>query len=392
MPFLKVFLASFPWRPFKQSLRSIIEPLPTVPEEYRPQCRLLAALLLSLSGVFMVSLPLFLLMNPGMAGADARLLGLVLGILLTIGLSQFSRRGYYQSVINTVIVAGSVMIFMGAALSQDANEQLIILQNLIIPMLFAALYLSGKAAVLVLGLQLICLTLVAPLTPTITAQLAFSQFRFHLGAGTLLLLMAHFYRRMHAAQEAYRAEQDARYRLAVENAQDAVYTLSPEGKITSLNTAAETISGWPVAELLGRPFAELVHPDDLPLAAALFQESLTGKKQPLFELRLRAKSGCYFQAELHSSPVIQRGQVVATTGVIRDIDERKRLEAELRHSEQLSRTLIQHFPNGTVLLFDHEMRFQLVGGETMTQLGLSPETLVGQPLAASLPPRPGRIV
>src|SRR6059058_2204930 len=63
---------------------------------------------------------------------------------------------------------------------------------------------------------------------------------------------------------------EERYRSVVENAKDVIYTLSTDGMITSMNPFFETITGWPLADWVGKPFPPLVHPDDLPIALEFF--------------------------------------------------------------------------------------------------------------------------
>ncbi len=51
-------------------------------------------------------------------------------------------------------------------------------------------------------------------------------------------------------------------RILLASLRDVVCTLARDGKIVSLNSAFETVTGWSRAEWLSRPFMELVHPDD----------------------------------------------------------------------------------------------------------------------------------
>ncbi|MCX7045015.1 MAG: PAS domain S-box protein [Candidatus Sumerlaeota bacterium] len=139
------------------------------------------------------------------------------------------------------------------------------------------------------------------------------------------------------ASEALR-ESEERYRSLVEAAPDVIYTISGEdGTLTSLNPAFEAITGWPRAQWLGKPFASLVHPEDLPLAEETFQKALNGQTLPIYELRILAKSGEYLVGEFTSTPQIKDGKVVGELGIVRDITERKRAEEALKKSAQLLR-------------------------------------------------------
>ncbi len=125
-------------------------------------------------------------------------------------------------------------------------------------------------------------------------------------------------------------QSERRYRDLVETARDAIYTVSTDGTFTSLNPAFETMTGWPRAEWIGKHFAPMVHPDDLPLATELFERVLQGETVPIFELRVRSKSGEYFTVEALSTPQIRHGKVVGALSVARDITERVRAEKALR--------------------------------------------------------------
>jgi len=129
-------------------------------------------------------------------------------------------------------------------------------------------------------------------------------------------------------------QSEERYRSLVENAKDVIYTLSPDGTITSLNPCFESITGWLPSDWLGKPFAPLVHPDDQPVAVEIFQRVMRGETPPIFELRIQVKSSEYIQGEFTNTPLIKEGEVVGVLGIARDITDRKRAEEALRRLNQ----------------------------------------------------------
>lgn len=130
-------------------------------------------------------------------------------------------------------------------------------------------------------------------------------------------------------EEALR-ESEERYRSLVESARDAIFTISLDGTLTSLNPAFEEITGWPRAKWIGERFLRIVHPGDLCLAEEMFQLALDKKIPPPHELRILSKSGEYRVGEFKTTPQIQDGKVVGILGIARDIAERKKAEEEMK--------------------------------------------------------------
>ncbi len=128
-------------------------------------------------------------------------------------------------------------------------------------------------------------------------------------------------------EEALRQSEE-RYRSLVDSSQDAIYTLSPDGTIASLNPAFETITGWLRPEWIGKPFAPILHPEDFPVALETFQRVLQGDTPPMLELRVLSRSGKYLVGEFLVTPQLQGGRVVAVWGTARDISARKELERQ----------------------------------------------------------------
>ncbi|MEG3860706.1 PAS domain S-box protein [Microcoleus sp. herbarium12] len=67
-------------------------------------------------------------------------------------------------------------------------------------------------------------------------------------------------------------------------------------------------------------------------------------------------------------------------------DERTQLIASLEKNQEMYRTLIKHYPNGSVFLFDRDLRYTLVDGQGLAVVGLSKELLEGKTLGEVSPP------
>ena len=141
-------------------------------------------------------------------------------------------------------------------------------------------------------------------------------------------------------EKALRASEE-RYRVLVETAPDVVYIVSEKGVFASLNPAFDAITGWARTEWMGKSFAPLVHPEDLPLALEMFQKVLQGGTPSPFELRILSKSGKYLVGEFTATPYIKDGKVVGNIGIVRNITERKQAEEALRESTSQMESAIE---------------------------------------------------
>lgn len=135
------------------------------------------------------------------------------------------------------------------------------------------------------------------------------------------------------AEQALR-ESEERYRELVENANDIVYTLDFDGKLSSVNKAGELITGYSREELLNRSIAELLTPESGEASRKMLERKLEGQLRTNYEVDLISKSGRILTLEVSSRLLSRDGQPVAVHGVARDITARRLAEEVLRQADQ----------------------------------------------------------
>src|SRR5262249_7346651 len=138
------------------------------------------------------------------------------------------------------------------------------------------------------------------------------------------------------AEEALR-ESEERFRGTFENAAVGIAHLHPNGQLLRVNQTCCAIVGYSREELLGKSFFDLTHPDDLATTMELFSGLLRGDFLGYTsEKRYIRKDGSPIWAEVAVS--LQRdaaGESAYVIGVIQDVSERKRLDAELRRAKEV---------------------------------------------------------
>lgn len=175
-------------------------------------------------------------------------------------------------------------------------------------------------------------------------------------------------------------QSEERYRTLVEMAPDIVYSVSSiDGSVLSVNPAFERLTGWTVTEWMGRPFTDLMHPDDLPLAIHTFLQIAAGITPAPYQIRVRCKSGDYRLGEFTSTPRIEHGKVVGVFGIGRDVTERQRALDALRESEARYRRLAENAPD---LIYRYDLaaqRHSYISAAVRDVLGYDPAEFYADP-------------
>ncbi len=148
-----------------------------------------------------------------------------------------------------------------------------------------------------------------------------------------------------------------------------------DGYFKWVSPTFERILGWTPEEMTGQPWANFVHPNDVPKSVAETDCLFTGEKTFAFENRYRHKNGAYRWFLWNAQPYTEENVVY---GAAIDITDRKTAEDELRESEAKYRTLFNSIDEGfciVEMLFDEngkpfDFRFVQTNSAFEQQTGL----------------------
>ncbi len=182
-------------------------------------------------------------------------------------------------------------------------------------------------------------------------------------------------RRMHKqAHDALLASEE-KYRLVVENAQEAII-ITQDLKIAFANRAAINQIEYPEEMLLSRPFTNFIHPDDQNIIVDNHLRRLRGKEiSPVPPFRIITKGGDTKWVNLSAAAISWEGKP-AVLNFLNDITEQKKAEESLRQSEERYRLIFENSPLG-LLYFDKNGTIVHCNDNFVKIIGSSREALIG---------------
>jgi PAS domain S-box-containing protein len=170
------------------------------------------------------------------------------------------------------------------------------------------------------------------------------------------------------------AKSEARYRSLFETASSGVAIIDLKGQFVLVNEALCSMVGYSQKELIGRNFADFVHPDDAPRLLELFVEALAGQDlHPALEFRTTHRDGRVLW--LYSSPtvLVQGNETIGFSAILHNITERVQIEKVLRQSDKKFHSVLD---NSQDMIYSMNLQtggYEYVSPASKQVLGYSPE-------------------
>jgi two-component system cell cycle sensor histidine kinase/response regulator CckA len=144
---------------------------------------------------------------------------------------------------------------------------------------------------------------------------------------------------LHETTERRRMEQSLRaseekYRRVVDSIDQVIFGLDREGQFTYVSPAVERMSGWQASELMGRPFEQFVHPEDVERVRRYAAGRYRGEREP-HEFRVVSPDGSTLYVRAYSYPLSEGNEPAGLSGIITDITGQKRMQEQLHQSQKM---------------------------------------------------------
>ncbi len=184
-------------------------------------------------------------------------------------------------------------------------------------------------------------------------------------------------------------ESERKFRSITEKMTEVVFLIDAEGHVTYVSDAAEKMFGYNVQEeVLGHSFSEFLAEEEVSKGMNIFQNVLKEQlNDQLVELKFRKKNGIKFFGECHIR-YYQDQEHPGLIGLIRDITDRKNIDAKRREYEQKlleSRQFLQSIydaVNHSIFVVDvhagGKFRFRGINRNNEIQSGFSNDEIAGK--------------
>lgn len=164
---------------------------------------------------------------------------------------------------------------------------------------------------------------------------------------------------------------------------DAVITVNTDGRIVSLNPAAERISGWSNAEAQGRVFQDVCRlidegsrqPVECPAKKCMSEKAVVSLPDSVVMV---SRDGREFAVQDTAAPIHTRlGQIIGAVQVFRDVSERRRAEQELQQAQERLRAVVDGVLDG-IVTFDEQGMIESFNPAAGRMFGYQPQEVVGR--------------
>lgn len=165
--------------------------------------------------------------------------------------------------------------------------------------------------------------------------------------------------------------------IALANAVDGISRLDIFGRYITVNQAYANIAGYQPEEMVGMDWQKTVHPEDLDMMMAAYQQMLALGRVEVEARGIRKDGSIFYKQLVMLTAYDSQERAIGHHCFMKDISDRKQAEAALQESEERYRSVIASMTEGVVLqLADGQITACNASAERI--LGLTPAQMMGR--------------
>lgn len=135
-------------------------------------------------------------------------------------------------------------------------------------------------------------------------------------------------------------QSEEKHRRLINNISDVIIESDNSGNFIYISPQVTDLFGFEPEEVIGKNALQFIHPEDLQNARNKMEKAFDSENEVSIEFRALHKKGYYIPVSAKGSLFNENGKTILI-GVIRDITERKKMEEELRESEEMFRAVFE---------------------------------------------------
>jgi PAS domain S-box-containing protein len=141
-------------------------------------------------------------------------------------------------------------------------------------------------------------------------------------------------------------------REVIDSVKDGIVLLDLTGTVTAINKSVTEAVGYAEEDVVGKRFKllKMFPPKSIAAMLTAFTRVISGQQPPPYEVEVYTRTGEKLFVEIHGSILRKGGAKAGVITALRDITERKQMEALLLRERDTFVTILQHALYGVVLL------------------------------------------